>query len=218
MVARRLPLLVVLVSGMLTSATVAAKGQDPPPPPVVGPPAAAEGADSLGTDSVAMSDSLYVVGGPRPLGAFFRALAVPGWGHSYADAPLRGGIYTAFEVGSAYAILRTRSRVSEVDAKIGILEKSVRARLADLGITHSEYIENVLASDPSISDLRELKAEREQQVEDWVAFGTFMILLSAADAFVSTHLREVPSPLELTAAADDEGRIEVGVRVPVGGR
>ena len=174
-------------------------------------------ADPAALEAEALADSLAPpVSEPSPLGALLRSLAIPGWGHAYSGATTRAGIYLAFEVASAYAILRTQRRVSEVEARIAVLERAIRADLGAYGITHSEYVNAAFDSDDTIAELDELRAEREQQVEDWIAFGVFMLLLGAVDAYVSTHLREVPPPLELDVNATTQGRVEVGVRVAVG--
>ena len=184
-----------------------AAGQEPPPP--TGAPPPADSAREPGGETVDERS---------PLGAMLRSLALPGWGHAYAGATTRGGVYLAFEAGSAYAVLRTRNRLAEANERIALRERGVRADLAELGITHSTYVEEVLAQDEAIADLRELRDERDQQVEDWLAFGGFMFLLGAADAYVSTHLRAVPSPVTLNVDATPDGRVDVGFMVSLGGR
>lgn len=190
------------------AAVEGASGQERPPP---------EPGDSIGLPGLSEPDSVPMATEPRPLGALARSLVVPGWGHAYAGATTRGGIYLAFEAASAYAVIRTRSRLTEVDARLAVLEGSLRAELAAQGITHSDYVNGVLEGDEAIADLRELSEERRQQVEDWLAFGGFMFLLGAADAFVSTHLREVPQPIDLGLAAAGNGRVEISFRLPIRG-
>ena len=45
-------------------------------------------------------------------------------------------------------------------------------------------------------DARGLVNARRQQLEDWIAFGAFLLFIGATDAFVSAHLRDFPEPLE----------------------
>ena len=202
---RAVALLVLVSTALANNADAAA--QEPPPTTT---------SDSDSTSNPERVDGGEAVDERSPLGALLRSLALPGWGHAYSGATTRAGVYLAFEAGSAYAILRTRNRVAETDARLALLERGVRAELAELGITHSSYVEEVLSQHEEVADLRELKGEREQQVEDWLAFGGFMFLLGAADAYVSSHLRAVPSPVTLNLGASEDGRVEIGLALSLG--
>ena len=187
-----------------------AGAQEPPIPVATAGPEIAVEESELSPDSLTASET------PSPLGALFRSMAIPGWGHAYAGARTRAGVYLAFEVGSAYAIIRTRTRLNEVDRRIAVREGAIRDELASYRITHSEYVNSVLAQDSALEELEELKGEREQQVEDWIAFGGFMFLVGAVDAYVSTHLQDVPDFIELEVGTNEDGRLELGLRVPIG--
>ena len=46
-----------------------------------------------------------------------------------------------------------------------------------------------------------------------MALGIFLVLLSAADAYVSAHLARFPDPLDLETSVAPNGGIDVGFRV-----
>jgi hypothetical protein len=56
-------------------------------------------------------------------------------------------------------------------------------------------------------------SSREDQQEDLVAFGIFVLFLTGADAFVSAHLARFPAPIEVDAAGSPASGMEVTVRV-----
>lgn len=151
-----------------------------------------------------------------PTGAFLRAALIPGWGHAAIGSRTRAGFYFVFEATSAYGILRTRSRIAEAEERLAFHERRVRTELLAAGVTDETEIEQALEDDATVEDLRALRESRLQQREDWVALGIFLLFLSGADAYVSAHLQEFPTPLELDATAAEGGRMEVGLRIPVG--
>ena len=148
-----------------------------------------------------------------PRGAMVRAMLVPGWGHSAIGSYTRGGFYFALESLTAYTFLRTRARLSDTRARAAFRETFVRATLARDGVTDPAAIETGLAGDDVLQGLEALAASRENQQEDLVAFGIFMLFLTGADAFVSAHLARFPTPIEVRAAPTAGGGAEVAVRV-----
>jgi hypothetical protein len=151
-----------------------------------------------------------------PRGALVRAMIVPGWGHAAIGSYTRGGFYFAFETLTAYTFLRTRARLSDTRERAGFRESFLRAGLAAEGVTDPAAIESALAQDDVLQGFEALASSRENQQEDLVAFGIFLLFLSGADAFVSAHLARFPTPIELQALPGAAGGIEVGVRVPLG--
>lgn len=149
-----------------------------------------------------------------PRGAMVRAMLVPGWGHAAIGSYTRGGFYFALESLTAYTFLRTRARLSDTRARAAFRETFVRATLARDGVTDPDAIETGLAGDDVLQGLEALAASRENQQEDLVAFGIFMLFLTGADAFVSAHLARFPTPIEVQAAPTAGGGAEVAVRVP----
>jgi hypothetical protein len=92
----------------------------------------------------------------------------------------------------------------------------IRAELADQGIVEVDAIQEVLDADPTLEDLTALTESRLQQQEDWAALGIFLLFLSGADAYVSSHLKDFPAPIEFEASPVGNGRMDVGFKIPVG--
>ena len=162
-------------------------------------------------------DSAALFAPVTPGTAFLRAVLVPGWGHASIGTYTRAGFYFALEATTAYGLLRTRTRLDEVTARAEFRENALREDLAAQGIVDPEEIASALNADARLDDLRDLAESRRQQREDWAALGIFLLLLSGADAFVSAHLQNFPAPIQIQAAAASGGRVEVGVRIEVGG-
>jgi len=154
---------------------------------------------------------------PSPGGAFLRALAVPGWGHAAIGSYGRGAFYAAVQSGTAYAFIRTRLRLSEARERAELREGVLRRSLAAEGVTDAAEIEARLDADPALTDIRGLVSARESQQEDWLALGIFVVLLSAADAYVSAHLAHFPEPIEVGAVPGPNGGVELAVRIPLRG-
>lgn len=151
-----------------------------------------------------------------PGGAFWRALIFPGWGHAAIDAHARGGFYFAAQSATIYNTLRTRMRVGEAQDRVRFRENVLLERLAAEGVTDPDVIEERLAEDASLSDLRGLLDSRKEQQEDMVALGIFFLFLSAADAYVSAHLSRFPEPLDVSARSSPAGPVmEFQVRLPL---
>lgn len=209
---RPLRLLVAPLSWGVLAATAVA-GQIPPPPPTGPPPQVEREGPALLESSV---DTLDVDGSVSPLGAFLRAIAVPGWGHAAVGSHGRGGFYLTTQAATGYMLVRTRSRLNDAKALRAVRENQIRGDLVAGGVTDETVILAALESDDGWAGANRLVDARQQQFEDWLALGIFTVLLSGADALVSAHLQDFP---DVSATpVGDEGRMEVRVRVPVGGR
>lgn len=148
-----------------------------------------------------------------PGGAFARAMLVPGWGHASLGTYNRAGFYFAIETVTGYTLLRTLARLGEARDRLGFREDVLRADLAGQGVTDPTEIDDALAGDATVSDLRGLVEARERQREDLIAFGIFLIFLSGVDAFVSGHLANFPEPLEVEAGQGARAGMEVALKV-----
>ncbi len=167
-------------------------------------------------EETVVPDSVVASPGVSPSGAFLRAVLLPGWGHSSIGSYNRGGFYFTAEVTTGWGLLRTKRRLSETRHRITFREEVLRAELADAGITEPDEIQAALDSDEVLEDLLDLVAAREDQQEDWAALGIFLLFLAGADAFVSAHLADFPTPIIMDAQPLPGGRVElsVGVRLP----
>lgn len=155
-------------------------------------------------------------GRPSPGGAFLRAIALPGWGHASIGSYTRGGFYFLAQSATAWMMVRVRQRIAAAEDLRELREARVRAELAAEGVEDPVEIEEALDGDEGVSAARSLVSARDQQFEDWLALGIFLVFLSGADAFVSAHLADFPEPVRLDLRPVGE-RWEVGVSVPVGG-
>jgi len=151
-----------------------------------------------------------------PAGAFLRSALIPGWGHAKIGAYGRGAFYFAAEAGSAFMFLKSHSRLNLARDRRALWESVMTARLQAEGIEDPVELEEALAADERIEDLRGLEEARLDQREDWIALGIFFLLLGGADAFVAAHLADFPPPVEVNVNGTPDGRMEVGVSVPVG--
>jgi hypothetical protein len=148
-----------------------------------------------------------------PRGAMVRAMVVPGWGHAAIGSYSRGGFYVALESLTAYTLLRTRNRLGDVRERAAVREAFVRATLAAEGVTDPAVIETRLEADAPLIGLQNLASSRENQQEDLVAFGIFVLFLTGADAFVSAHLARFPAPIAIETAGTPSSGMEVAVRL-----
>ena len=173
----------------------------PPPPP---PPQVQE-----------VDPDPFLPGQVTPLGAFLRAIVVPGWGHASVGAHGRGGFYVTTQAVTGYMLVRTRSRLHAAEELRALRENAIRADLAASGVTDEILVQAALESDDGWAGADRLAGARQQQFEDWLAVGIFAVLLGGADALVSAHLQNFPD-VSLTPVTD-EGRMELRVAVPFGG-
>lgn len=152
-------------------------------------------------------------GGISPRGAFIRGLAFPGWGHAGVGSLSRGGFYFAAQAATGLMLFKTQSRLSRARDRLALLEAVQRVRLEAEGITDPVAVEAALSENPEVEDLRALEEVRADQREDWIALGLFLVLLSGVDAYVSAHLSQFPTPVEVGGA--DGGGVEVRLSLPL---
>jgi hypothetical protein len=148
-----------------------------------------------------------------PGGAFLRAVLVPGWGHASIGSYTRGTFYFAAQAASLYTLLRTRSRISEAQSRVGFREDFLRQQMVANGETDLQVIENTLGADGALTDIRDLLDARLEQQEDLVALSLFLVFISGADAYVSAHLARFPEPLEIDASPAPGGGMELALRL-----
>jgi len=157
-----------------------------------------------------------------PGGAFVRSMLVPGWGQAAVGSLTRGGFYFVGAAGTGWMLYKTTRFLGAARDRVSLIESEVEAELRSQGITDPVELADALDGDERVEAARDLEDVRTQQLEDWIAFGIFWILLNGADAFVSAHLADFPEPIEVETATapgpDGTRRVEVGVRIPVGGR
>lgn len=185
--------------------------------PAAGQKFPAEALDSIAADTLR---------GPSPGGAFFRSIAVPGWGQASVGSYGRGAVWFAIQSASWYMLLKTIGELSEVR---GIESRRVAAATDSLNqliaTDPEEYqdlsedpiaFENAIAADSAVAASRKLIDAREQQRQDWIVYTMFFTLLSGVDAYVTAHLKGFPDVLLVEPRSD--GGLDLGVSVPVGSR
>lgn len=150
-------------------------------------------------------------GYPSPTGAMLRSFALPGWGQASYDQYVRGGIYFAGHIGNSFMILKTLGKLKEAndveDAEVAAAEAAARAQ----GITDPDAIRAFVDDTEAVRGIRDLIAAREQQREDWIAFGLFWMLVSGVDAFVTGHLADFPVAID---AAVDRRQLMIRAAIP----
>ncbi len=161
-------------------------------------------------DTAAVADAFS---GITPRGAFIRSALIPGWGHAEVGAYGRGAFYFLVEALSGFMIAKTQSRLSLARNRVRLRESTLTARILASGVEDPTEIEDLLAEDEVLEDLRGLEAARGDQREDWVALGVFFLFLGGADAYVSAQLMYFPGAVEVNATPS--GGVEVGFSVPV---
>ena len=158
-------------------------------------------------------DADSVSSGITPRGAFLRSAVIPGWGHAVVGAHGRGAFYFLMEAVSGFMIVKTQTRLALARDRASLRESLVRSRIVESGVEDLEEIEELLAADEVLEDLRGLEEARSEQREDWLALGIFFLFLGGADAYVSAHLSDFPGAVEVNATPS--GGVEVGISVPV---
>ena len=148
-----------------------------------------------------------------PGGAFLRAVIVPGWGHASIGSYARGGCYFAAQAATVYTLLRTRVRIGTAQDRVRLTEGALISELAVVGVTDPDAIQQALNSDGRLRDVRGLLDSRKEQHEDLAAFSIFLVLLSAADAYVSAHLARFPAPLDIETQLSTDGAVDIGIRI-----
>lgn len=209
----------LLAAAGAVSAFGAAFAQDPPPPPdslQASHAQASQEAETPDPLAVLPPDSA-AARGPSTSGAFLRGVLLPGWGHAVSGSKTRGAFYFSAETLAGWMLFKTWRRLGAARDQVSLLEAELTAALAARGVTDLAEVEAALDEHERLAEARGLVDAREEQREDWIAAAIFALLVSGVDAFVSAHLKDFPEPL--TIEGDPAGgRVEVGVRVPLGGR
>lgn len=148
---------------------------------------------------------------PSPSGAMLRSFVLPGWGQAAYGQYLRGGIYLAGHVGNSFMILKTFGKLREANDIEDARAAEVRRVALEQDVTDPDSIRARVNADPGVRSIRNLISSREEQREDWIAFGLFWLLISGADAFVTGHLADFPADIAATA---EHRRLLIQVSVP----
>lgn len=153
-----------------------------------------------------------------PGGAFIRSLAVPGWGHAAAGSYTRAGFYFLTSGATYWMLTKTARSLGVAEDRLSLVEQEVEAELRRGGLTNPDSVTVRVEGDERVVGARSLVESRQQQMEDWTAFGIFWLLLNATDAFVSAHLADFPEPVEIDVRPGPPGRpTELRLSVPLGG-
>lgn len=162
---------------------------------------------------------------PSPRAAFLRAVVVPGWGHVYADEYTRGAVYFTLQSTSWFMLLKTMRKLSDVedrdDRLTGLATDSLEAAMAAdpalaQALSDPVAYENALLTYPGLQNARSLARARRQQRQDWIAYTLFFTFAAGVDAYVTAHLKDFPAGI--VAEPGFDGRLNLGVQVPVGSR
>ncbi|MFP3947848.1 MAG: DUF5683 domain-containing protein [Longimicrobiales bacterium] len=152
-----------------------------------------------------------------PGGAFVRSLAIPGWGHAATGSYTRAGFYFATSGATFWMLTKSLESLDAADDHLALVESELEREMERAGITNPDTVSARLNADDRVTEMRALVESREQQVEDWTAFGIFWLLLNATDAFVSAHLADFPEPVEVDVVPGIPGRpSELRFSIPVG--
>jgi hypothetical protein len=114
-------------------------------------------------------------------------------------------------------LVTVSGRTDAAEAALQLREEEAEARIRASGVTQADSVALLVQQDPDVQNAESLIRAREQQFEDWLALGIFLVLLGGADAYVSAHLYDFPTPVDLRTRPLPDGGVEVGVSVPVGG-
>ncbi|MDT8341146.1 MAG: hypothetical protein RQ751_06505 [Longimicrobiales bacterium] len=154
-----------------------------------------------------------------PGGAFLRAVLLPTWGHAAIGSHRRGIFYLVAEGGTAWMLFRSGSRKNAADRVLGAREAVVRDRVAleppppeETPLEFEARVQAALDADPEVQDARRRVDAREGQMEDWIAMGIFLTLLSGVDAFVTAHLQDFPDPIDVNVGPTRTGGVQVEAR------
>ena len=157
--------------------------------------------------------------------AFLLSLALPGLGQTRLNRPTAGGVYFTAEavwlamLGKAANDLRIAKAYAdnvivntyEVDAATGqpVIRDSAYVVKDTL---RSKYAEPVASGNAaSGQEQRSRVKARRLHFEDWIAMLAFNHLFSAADAYVSAHLWDLPAQVEMRALPRGNG---IGISIP----
>jgi len=156
--------------------------------------------------------------------AFFLSLALPGLGQSRLNRPTAGGVYFMAEAVWLAMLVKAGHdlRVAKAHAKDVIVDTyqvdpNTGAPLIRDGkyvpkdTLRSRYDEPAGQSPTGDQQQRSRVKARRLHFEDWIAMLAFNHLFSAADAFVSSQLWDLPAQVELRALPRGTG---IGLSIP----
>jgi hypothetical protein len=162
---------------------------------------------------------------PSPRAAFVRALVVPGWGHVYSEEYTRGAVYFTLQSTSLFMLGKTIRKLNDVEDRDDRLtaqavDSLAAAMAADSALAEMledpEAYETALLTYPGLQNARSLARARRQQRQDWIVYTLFFTFAAAVDAYVTAHLKDFPA--DVIAEPSTSGRIDMGLRIPVGGK
>jgi len=156
--------------------------------PQASPSAAQQGLPApLSDDGVDRDPSI------SPRGAFFRSLALPGWGQAYARAPGRGAVFFSLTGGSLW--MAHLARLQMRDAR-----------------REQEWLREVGQLSPEGET--EFALARARHFEDWAALSLFLFFLAGADAYVAAHLADFDERIGVLPGAG--GSLQIRATIPFG--
>lgn len=170
--------------------------QAPPKAPFVRPPAKSDSvrADTVKPRPIRVARLASRLNPPvTPSRAFLLSLALPGLGQSRLDRGVSGALFSGVEL-AAIAMLR-RSSADLNEAK----RYQTDSLPVSFTVSGSALVPTAFAPNGFTADL--IRTRRLHR-EDWLALLAFNHLISAADAFVSAQLWDVPVRLSLSPGPD----------------
>jgi hypothetical protein len=176
----------------------------------------------IAPDTMAIADTIPS-SFPSPRAAFFRALAVPGWGHVYVDEYSRGAVYFTLQSTSIFMLVKTLRRLDDVQDRDDRLTRLATDSLAVViaadtmlarVLADPEAYEAALLTYPGLANARGLARARRQQRQDWITYTLFFTFAAAVDAYVTAHLKDFPA--DITTQPNVNGGLTLGVSVPIG--
>lgn len=185
------------------------------------PVTAAYGQQTKPTIPPPAADTIPVVNGVSPRGAFLRSLLLPGWGQFSVGAAKRGAAFVVLESASWFMLLKTLNKLGDAqaveDRLAAPVRDSLRAKmtrdtaLARVLANPRAFEERVLA-DSTVSPAHSLVLSRKQQRQDWITYTIFTTLASGVDAYVAAHLADFPATI--SAQPGSAGGVRFQVTVP----
>jgi hypothetical protein len=125
---------------------------------------------------------------------------------------VRGAFYFGAASLNGYMLVKTRHRQVVAADGEAMQREAAEARYIDEGVTDPDSLQALVDADPKVQEAVSLVEARGQQMEDWIAWSLFMLLLGGADAYVSSHLADFPEPLTVEVNSGGPGeRVELGV-------
>jgi hypothetical protein len=156
--------------------------------------------------------------------AFFLSLALPGLGQSRLNRPTAGGVYFMTEAIWLAMLVKAGHdlRVAKAHAKDVIVDTYQVDPVTGAPVINggkyvpkdtlrSRYADPIGQSPTGDQQQRSRVKARRLHFEDWIAMLAFNHLFSAADAFVSAQLWDLPAQVEMRALPRGTG---IGITIP----